>query len=191
MVNTLNKKPKPRNNNRLGVIIACLIGICLIGGIVAAVFLSNKSNGETKTEPTASPAATSEIKNTATATPEQAAVDNNTDGDKKTPTKYEGEDPNTSATLTGSITSTEVVDGTLYIYVNIDQYLSGGTCSLTMKSGSLSYTDTAKLFADVSTSSCDGFAVPVSELSGAKNWNISIDLVSGDKSGVITGETSI
>lgn len=191
MVNTLNKKPNTQNN-RLKIIIGCLIGVCLIGGVVAIVSLSHKSNNEAKNEPTASPTVTAEVTVTATATPEQATSNTNTDdGDKKTPTKYEGEDPNTLSSLTGSITSTEVVDETLYVYVNIDQYLSDGTCSLTMTSGSLSYTATAKLFADVSTSSCEGFAIPVSELSGGKNWSISIDLVSGDKSGVITGETSI
>ena len=193
MVNTLNKKYKTRNNNRLGIIIGCLLGVCVIGGIVTTVFFPNKNNDETNNEPTASPESTSEVVLSPTISPEQTTgdADSETDGNKKTPTKYEGDDPNASANLTGSITSAEVIDGMLNIYVNIDQYLSDGTCSLTMTSGSLSYTASARLFADVSTSSCEGFSVPVDKLSGATNWNISIDLVSGDKSGVITGETSI
>ena len=154
MVNTLNHKSKTRNN-KTKIIIGCLLGLCLLGGIVAAAFFSNKSNDENNPNSTASPESTAESQISPSATPAPATPDPNNDGDNKTPTKYEGEDPNSGSDLT------------------------------------LSYANTAQIFADVSTSSCDGFAIPVSELSGGTNWTISIALASGDKSGVITGETRI
>ena len=89
------------------------------------------------------------------------------------------------------VTYAGVVDDKLMIRVNIDQFLADGSCELKLvRNNSTIYNSTANIFADVSTSTCEGFDVPVSGL-GSGNTNIEIQLKSGDKSGIIRGEVNI
>ncbi len=108
----------------------------------------------------------------------------------KTPTQNDGEDPNISASLTGSLTSINVSGSSLVLRVNIDQYLSSGTCSLTLSSGSSVVEKSAAILPTVATSSCEGFDVPLSEL-GSGAWKIEINLTSGDRVGKITGSVDL
>ncbi len=77
------------------------------------------------------------------------------------------------------------------IRVNIDQYLSGGTCKLTLKqNGNNIYTASAPVIDAASTSTCEGFNVPVSGLpKGAVDVIISV--ASGNKSGEIVGKANL
>lgn len=122
---------------------------------------------------------------------EQSSQDSKDDeSGGKTPIQYEGENPNKAAELSGSINSARVTGDNLVIRVNIDQFLSNGTCDLTLASGDKKFTSSTDIEAMVSTSTCDGFSIPVSKLSSGK-WNIKIKLSSGDKIGEITGEAEI
>lgn len=110
-----------------------------------------------------------------------------------TPLVNEGANPNSSATLTGAITYSDVSEGTLLIRTNIDQYLTSGTCDLKMVSTSIpgvSYTATVNLVPSVSSSTCDGFDYPVAELRSG-NYELTIDIKSGEKSGTLTGSVSL
>lgn len=110
-----------------------------------------------------------------------------------TPLTNEGGNPNSSATLTGAITYSDVSEGTLLIRTNIDQYLTSGTCDLKMVSTTIpgvSYTATVGLVPSVSSSTCDGFDYPVAELRSG-NYTITIDLKSGEKTGTLTGSVSL
>ena len=119
--------------------------------------------------------------------PEQ---DGNTTG-KEPIQKYEGKDPNTYNTLTGAITYAGATSSNIIIRVNIDQYLGEGTCSLYLeKDGSTAYSTTANLIADVSTSTCEGFNIPRAGFASG-NYNIIINLASGDKTGRIEGMVSL
>ena len=110
--------------------------------------------------------------------------------EKVIPIQNEGEDPNQLESLTGNLTTNRVSNGKLILRVNINQYLSTGICNLTLTSGSNTITKTANIVAVASTSTCEGFDVPVSELSSGA-WQISINIQSGDKTGTITGEQNI
>lgn len=109
------------------------------------------------------------------------------DGDK-TPVKYDGDDPNTLDSLTGSITYTGVTGNKLIIRMSINQYLGSGVCSLTLGD----YSSTVNITPSASTSTCEGFDIPISDLGNLSGKvNFTINLQSGDKTGTITGEVSL
>lgn len=110
--------------------------------------------------------------------------------EKIIPAQNEGEDPNQLESLTGNLTTNRVSNGKLILRVNINQYLSTGICTLTLTSGGNVITKTANIVAVASTSTCEGFDIPVSELSSG-SWQININIKSGDKSGTIIGEQNI
>ena len=105
--------------------------------------------------------------------------------------QYEGDDPNDAADLTGSLSMKERDGDMLRIRTNIDQYLSGGVCELILtRNGQNIYTEAERIIPNASTSTCEGFDVPVSEL-GTGNTKIIINLSSGGKTGVIEGEVKL
>ena len=109
----------------------------------------------------------------------------------KTPLKYSSPDPNVSETLTGAITFAGVNGEKAAIRVNIDQYLSGGTCTLSMSApNGQTYTDTAEIVTAASTSTCAGFDIATTNLSSG-TWSFTIKLDTGDKSGTINGELNL
>ena len=105
--------------------------------------------------------------------------------------QYEGEDPNNSNELSGAITYAGVNNGVLAIGINIDQFLSSGSCELDLvRNGDVIYKVNANIMAEVSTSTCDGFSVPVGNL-GNGITGIIIKLSSGGKTGTIRGEINL
>ncbi len=119
----------------------------------------------------------------------ESSSSSSTSPDGKTPEKYDGNDPNFEESLTGSITTARIDEDKLIIRVTIDQYLSNGTCSLTITNGDQTLEKTANIAPIASTSSCEGFDVPTSELNNINdNISIKINITSGDKIGTITGE---
>lgn len=106
--------------------------------------------------------------------------------------QYDGENPNEMEVLTGAITFARVSGDNLLIRNNIDQYLESGTCELFLsKEGEIIYNNVANIAGNVSTSTCEGFDVPVSELGGSGAITIKINLDSGEKTGIIWGEIEI
>lgn len=111
--------------------------------------------------------------------------------EKQETVQYDGENPNESVSITGAITYASVVGGNLVIRVNIDQYLSGGSCKLSLiQDGVVVFEDNAVVIDSASTSTCEGFNVPVARL-GSGRININIAVISGDKNGTISGEVEI
>lgn len=105
--------------------------------------------------------------------------------------QYEGESPNESETLTGLITYADVINDELTIRVNIDQFLQSGNCNLKMsRNGVTYYTQSVGIQESVTTSTCDGYKIPVSELPKG-DLSVEIDLDSDGKSGKITGRVRI
>ena len=105
--------------------------------------------------------------------------------------QYEGEDPNESESLTGVISYTGVSGDNLMVRVNIDQYLSGGNCKLVLaKNGMAVYSGIAEIESLVSTSTCNGFDVPVTGI-GAGNFVVEVTLESDGKYGKMVGEVTI
>ena len=140
------------------------------------------SNNPNKTNSSSDKKTSSEEK------PKEAEKEDNDNG--KTIKQNEGEDPNSSTSITGSLTSTNKSGDKLILRANIDQYLSSGTCSLKLENSGNVVEKTADIFPTASTSSCNGFDIPLSELSSG-TWSIIISLSSGDKVGEIKGEINL
>ena len=122
--------------------------------------------------------------------------DNNKESEEKYKEKeetqqYEGTDPNSNEYLTGAVTHAKVSGDKVIIRVNIDQYLSGGTCELRIKNnGSEVYSDSASIIDSASTSTCEGFNVPLDSVP-AGYLDILITLNSGEKTGSINGMVEV
>ena len=112
----------------------------------------------------------------------------------KVPKQYDTpkDSSQTSNSLTGTINYSSVVDGTLVIRATINQSPSNGSCQLTLtnKSTGRTIVKSADIVANPSSSTCNGFDIPVSQLSSG-SWSITINLTSGDSSGQITGSAEI
>ena len=106
--------------------------------------------------------------------------------------QYDGENPNQGSDITGVVTYAGVSGGKLMIRVNINQYLSGGSCALRLlfENDVVMYSDTASVVDSASTSTCEGFDVPTAGLSSG-NYKIIINVDSGAKTGVINGEVNL
>lgn len=105
--------------------------------------------------------------------------------------QFDGGDPNDREELTGVITYVGVSGGNLVIRVNVDQYLTSGTCKLKLTgNGGAVYEETVEVIDSAATATCKGFNVATSKLPGGK-VNISILVTSGEKTGTIEGEVSL
>ena len=109
--------------------------------------------------------------------------------EEKTPAKYEGSGASSDG-VTGVITYADTTaSGYFVVRVSLDQYLADGTCTLTL-SGAGNYTASAPIVPSASTSTCQGFDIPLSSLS-AGSYDIRIDITSGSLSGTLTGKGEI
>lgn len=115
-----------------------------------------------------------------------------TDTDSNKPPQFEGEDPNDSQELTGSISVKDISAGTLYIAATIDQYLeNSGTCTLIISNSTgEEYKFNGEAVADITTSVCSAFEVPLNDLSEG-HWNLKIELSGNGKTGIITDNDGI
>lgn len=106
--------------------------------------------------------------------------------------QYDGEDPNMSESLSGAITYAGVVDESLMIRMNIDQYLEEGRCELSLvKDGATIYNSVANVVSNVTTATCEGFDILMGELGETGLIEIKINITAGNKTGVVWGEVGI
>lgn len=181
------KNKKNKNNTTAKIIgIILLVLLAFAGGFfIAQRFTGGNNNG-------------SEPENNQAKTDKPTVIENNdnpqidkpeeVDEKDKTPAKYDGEDPNDLDTLTGTVTYSGMAGDKLIIRVSIDQYLGSGTCSLILGG----YSAMANISASASTSTCEGFDIPLSSISDlSSNTQFTINLSSGDRTGVISGEVSL
>lgn len=179
---------KRRRNYKFGLLIIGIIVLC-VGGGVAFALLTHKA--DTSSDDTIGAPASS-VRNPVEQTAEMNSDTEKVDDFNEVP-QYEGENPNNLGSITGIINYSAVVDGNLLIRVSLDQLLGSGTCKLTLSAeGAKDYTAEAPIVqAGGTTSSCDGFDIPVAELSASSKWNISVALSSDNKTGLIVGEANL
>ena len=107
----------------------------------------------------------------------------------KTPIQNEGQDPNQANDITGYISNKTVNTQSkkLTIRVTINQFLrTTGKCTLTLTNGSKTLTYTAPTIDNPSSATCQGFDVPLEQLSAGK-WSIKIKVEADNKTGIING----
>lgn len=111
----------------------------------------------------------------------------------KKPKQYEGEDPNKLDELTGYINYSAMNGTNLDVTVTIDQFITSGTCTLTITQGATVKTYTAPVIANPSSASCEGFAVPLADLGGggSGDWHIKLKVETDDKYGIMEGDVTL
>ena len=187
----MSKKRKTKNTPqkiiRIGLVLLVIVLL-----LFAVKEIINKNTEENKTQSTE----TSSQKEKNTEKKEEKEESEEKEGDqseneeKQTIKSYDGEDPNKQAELTGTITTARVLDEELIIRIEIDQFLISGTCEQTLTKGEKKYSEKTNILADASTSTCEGFNVPINSLEGGV-WKIEIRVFSGEKTGEIKGEANI
>jgi len=168
------------------IILILLIGAGVVCYFVYDSYFRDKSGDEVK------PVENSQDKDDEKKTPEETQPEEKKEEvvEKEKVVQYDGADPNESNGITGAITYTGVSGGSLMIRMNIDQYLNGGTCTLGLRQGgSTVYSAEVGIVDSASTSTCEGFNVPVNGLSG--KYNIVIYINSNGKTGEISGEVEV
>lgn len=189
-------KRKTKNKRNLITVVLVILGL----GVVALItFLSFKFFGLDKLFANDKPNITNTTTNTPVATNTPSSNQNNNQP-AQTPTQdyqekpqviqYSGDNPNGADQLTGAITYTGIINDTLAIRVNIDQYIGEGNCILTLTGSSTNYTEAAKVADSASTATCEGFNVPLSIIQD-KVLNISIEVSADGKKGIIQGEAKL
>lgn len=163
------------------LIITLIVVVLLAAGAGAYIWFSRDDSGQ-NTEQT-----TQNQENRDEAAAEDPDSEVNRTGhepEKDIPEAYEGENPNTSQSLTGIISHKSVTGGQLVLRTTISQTLGSGSCQLRLTKDGQTVTRESNIAANPSSATCEGFDVPTSELSGG-TWSIEITMRSGDRTGTI------
>lgn len=143
--------------------------------------IESQENAKTTTE------VANEMPDPVPATPDEEADASQT----KQSTVDKAKTPSPSPTALGvSFTAANQAGNTLQVRLKIDQIISQGTCTLTLKKDGKTVTKTASVYASASLSTCKGFDVPLSELS-AGTWQLSATVSSNSLKGSATSQTEI
>lgn len=171
-----------------------VIVLVIAGGVFAVLHFTKKPSVETSTVTSSSAShesanATTELESSSPDTsPTSSDNTSSTSPDGKTPAQYDGADPNLDGSITGFLSTARFDGDNLILRVSVDQYLPGGSCVLVASDGANSLEKSANLVPVVSTSTCEGFDISSSELTGfSRPISIKINLASGEKSGIIEG----
>lgn len=177
------KKPHTTVKRHPAIIVGLILLMAIVALIVAKLLAMNNA-GEPESN-----IVDEEISQVEPQGATQSEIPMSEEGDGKTPLQYEGSNPNTSGELTGFINYNSISGDKLLIRATIDQFISG-TCDLVMTANGKTVTRSVNIVNTPTASVCDGFDIPVAELSSG-TWQINIKLTSGDKTGTITGEASL
>ncbi len=171
------------------IIVGFALLILIIAGIVFFIFSSQK--------PAKDP---SPVKPEDSSSSEQSPSENQDNGDKPSaepdqrPPQYEGEDPNTLDELTGRIAyrSIDYDNGIMTVMLSIDQYLSaGGECNLQLVTDDqTAYSTTLPATADVTTSVCGPFEIPITDLASGL-YQLEIKISGDGKTGTVQDEIQL
>ena len=164
------------------------ITVLILGGGVYAYYAARPSDNKRSAETANND--TPKINDETDKTDDKTTPTTTGEDGKETPKQYEGDNPNTDKSLTGIINYKSVADGNLTLRVTIDQSLTSGTCSLKLTSAGKTVTRSAPVVANPSSSTCEGFSVPVSELSSGQ-WAIEITVTSGSRTGTFKDKVTI
>lgn len=181
-----------QKKSKQGLIIAIVAVVIVITAALTAYLVLSQPSQQNNTSPQKDTSSANKNPDKLT---DKGSVDidsttNKPETEKDIQPPYEGENPNVSKSLTGVINFKSVIDGTLTIRNTINQALSSGTCDLTMTNGSKTVTKNSGITQNPSSSSCEGFDIPVSELASG-SWKVSIVVTSGDRTGTIIDEVTI
>lgn len=187
-----------RKSHKKAIIITIisLVAVLAVGAGAYALFSpfdnSASDNSSEKSNPESNKEDSSNPDNSAkqSVSTDQNSTTPDHEAEKDIQPSYEGNNTNTSESLTGVINYSGVSDGNLIIRTTINQAISSGSCRLTLTSGSKTVTRDSGIVSNPSSASCEGFDIPTSEL-GSGNWNITITITDGNRSGELKGSVTV
>lgn len=172
-----------KKNKKRTIIILAIVAILVIGAGVTTYILWPRENtnestvtndGDNKEDEEDSQTQTDQDTNSqATEAAPQSPIVHEDEKDIAQP--YEGSNINSSSSLSGTITYSAVSGDTVIIRTTVDQVIGSGNCEIVLSNGAKTVTKTSNIAQNPSSSTCEGFDIPVVEL-GAGNWNIAIEI---------------
>lgn len=183
------------NSRRKTILIASLAVLLLLAGLTTYAYVTKISIFSKEDQ-------TSQQDNTNLNTPvnPQDEKRNTSDNPDKTPIRYglshdesgDNQSSDSDSEITGIINYKAVSGDSLVIRTTIDNRIETGTCILTLTNSSArtTVTRTANIMPNPSTSTCEGFNIPLSEV-GTGKWNIVITVKSNGIAGKIEDSVTI
>lgn len=186
-------RTRKKTNKKLYLLIA-LIAVAIGVGVFAYFSVFNKNDDAEPIDQTSFEEKDEGESNDSKKKPLKQPEDNSgapaPEPEKEVQPSYEGGSANKSDSLTGAINYSAVAGDNLVIRTTINQSISSGSCKLTLRNGGKVVTKTSGIVQNPSSSSCEGFNVPTSEL-GSGNWSIEIAISGGGKTGTLKGNAKI
>ena len=172
------------------IVFAILIAIATI--IIINLFQPLHPDQPTPSDDTTSESsASASVKGDSDSTKSESSKDLDPLIEEKTPTQHEGPSANASASLTGSISYIDTsTRGQLSVRVNIDQFLEDGSCTLYLTQNGNYYYFEVPIILSASTATCRGFDIDTTDIPSG-DYDLRIDLSSGEKTGAINGKVSL
>ena len=190
---------KKKSNKKQLFIPLVLIALVGVGLLSYFLFINNKAENTQSNSPAAKQEERANNKESSSSKKPEGSTTNSSQSttqssavekEKNTQPAYEGGNVNNNETLSGVINYSAVAGSNLIVRTTINQTLGSGTCQLVISNGVKSVTKSAEIAPNPSSSTCKGFDIPVSEL-GSGNWDISIKVTSGARTGTLTGRATI
>lgn len=164
-------------------VVAIIVAVILLGAGSVFAYQTLLNRGGTTSDTTSS--GDGPIPTTPTTTPDAKGGEQFTD-----PEVSGGEETSNPTTTSMQITALNQNDGTLQIRTLIQAVWSSGSCTLTLAKGSSIVEREAPVQALPSSSTCQGFDIPVSELS-AGEWSVSIEATHEEESASVTSRVVV
>lgn len=180
----VNNKQKKQNWTVWAVVVCVFVVIAVAVFLVLNVVFDKKKNNNTSEQ---LPTKVEEKKDNTVKEPKPKEESS----EKPKVVQYDGDDPNEAEELSGVITYAGKVGDNLTIRVNIDQFVEGGMCYLTiMQEENVIFGASTNIIENASTATCDGYDIPLDGFPTGL-MEIIIDLDDGQKTGVLKGEVEI
>jgi len=184
---TLNNK---RTNRPLKIVLFCTAGLLvLFSAYYFASFKLNTWPNETQ-QINSSPATEAEIDAGNQSKSDTVNNDEKDSSGSDTPVAPVTDASGNTSTTEVNITSVNQSSSDLSVKVLIQTILSGGECTITMKNGARNYTSTVTIQALPSTSTCEGFTIPLNQLSQG-TWATTISIKSGSVVGAASQDIKV
>lgn len=183
------KTTQKDNTKRLIIVIIILVAAAIVASGLYVAYGTNLFNHSKDTDSTINERAPTNEEVDAGAEIKDESVNGSKDGSSDTPAAPIPQENGKSKVIV-SITSSNVNSGTLQVRALIEAVVSNGTCTLTLTKDDNTITKTSNTQALPSTSTCQGFDIPTSELSSGQ-WTLNLTFNTETYEGNVTTTVSI
>lgn len=185
--NTKNMYIEKKSKRNKIILVVSILTIVILGAGIAYATLQNRSN-----------TASNHTSEKVTGKQDTPSVSEDQEKEAGNQTKTDTVNPSTSPSpstqpqnsVTIEITASNQNGSVYQLRTLINDVISGGSCNLTLTKGSAVVTKTAPIQSLAQSSTCQGFDIPVSELSKG-TWNVKINLSDSNVNGSVTSTIEI